>query len=368
MVFDISDRKQAEQALRDSEEKYRAIFEQAADTIVLIDADTGTLLEFNTNAHENLGYSREEFQKLKISDFEVVESAEQVIEHTRRIVREGFDTFETKHRTKDGRIRDVVVMSKSISIGGRVLCSSIWRDITERNRAEEDIRQYQKRLKSLAVDLSLAEDQERRRLARLLHDNAGQLLSLAKIKLSTLDKLGLSAERQKSLAEIEQLVEQAELSTRTLTFQIYNPVLQDLGFEAAVEWLAGNIEESYGLEVDLADDGQNKTMDEPLRVVMLQCLREVLINAAKHAKVERARVGIARQGQFVRITVEDQGIGFDPQANLTRSSGFGLFSVRERITQLGGQVEIRSAPGQGSTIILEGPISTDKHKSTRKKP
>jgi signal transduction histidine kinase len=191
---------------------------------------------------------------------------------------------------------------------------------------------------------------------------------LAKIKLSTLDDLSLPVESKKSLAEIEQLVEQAELSTRTLTFQIYNPALHDLGFEPAVEWLAQNIQESYGLKVDLADNGKHKPMDGPLRVVMFQCLREVLINVAKHAKVDRARVDIAHRHHFVRVTIEDLGVGFDSQDSPDKNRGFGLFSIRERITQLGGQVEVKSSPGRGTMVILEGPISTDNHKTTRNRP
>ena len=365
-AIDITGRKRVEQALQESEEKYRAIFEQAADMIVLLDVQTGTLLEFNTKAHENLGYSREEFQKLKIADFEVIESAEEIIEHTARIAREGSDTFETKHRTKDGQIREMLIGAKSISIAERVLCLAVWRDVTEEKQAEDDIRQYEERLRSLAVELSLAEDQERRQLASELHDGPGQLLSLAKIKLSTLDKRMLPAECKESLAAVEQLVTRAEQSTSSLTFQIYNPALHDLGFEPAVEWLAENIQESYGLKVDLADDGQHKPMDEPLRVVMFQCLREVLVNAAKHAKVDRVRVNIGRQGKFVRVTVSDDGVGFDSRTSFPTNHGFGLFSIRERISQLGGHVEIKSAPGQGATVTLEAPISSETRKTTRR--
>ncbi|UCF17656.1 MAG: GAF domain-containing protein, partial [Phycisphaerales bacterium] len=141
--------KQAEQVLQEREDKYRAIFEQAADSIVLIDADSGDLVEFNDKAHENLGYTREEFQKLKIRDFEIIESAEEVAKHIEKIVREGTDAFETKHRTKSGQIRGILVGSRAISIGGRDFILSIWRDITERKQAEEDLRKYRQHLEEL---------------------------------------------------------------------------------------------------------------------------------------------------------------------------------------------------------------------------
>ena len=138
---DITERKRAEEALREAGERYRAIFEQAANSILLIDAQTGALVEFNDRAHESLGYTRQEFQKLKIPDFEIIESTEEVARHLEKIVKEGADTFETKHRTKDGEIRDILVSSRAISIRGRDFAQNILRDITERVRAEEALEQ-----------------------------------------------------------------------------------------------------------------------------------------------------------------------------------------------------------------------------------
>ena len=141
---DITELKWAEDALRESEERYRAIFEQAAGSIVLVDGKTGVLVEFNDRACENLGYTREEFQKLKILDFEVIESVGEVSKHTEKIIRQESDVFETKHRTKDGRIRDVLVSSKAIRIHGKDFIQNIWRDITESKQAAEALRQSEK--------------------------------------------------------------------------------------------------------------------------------------------------------------------------------------------------------------------------------
>ena len=141
IVRDITERKRAEEELRESRERYQAIFEQAADSIVLIDAETGALVEFNERAHENLGYTRNQFEKLKIPDFEVIESAGEVARHIEKIVKDGADTFETKHRKKGGEIRDVHVSTKIISIGGREFVQNIWCDITERKQAEEALKQ-----------------------------------------------------------------------------------------------------------------------------------------------------------------------------------------------------------------------------------
>ncbi len=133
--------KLAKEKLRRSEERYRAIFEQAAESIVLVDLETGALVEFNDRAHENLGYTREEFQKLKISDLEAIESVEEVAKHIKKVTRERGDTFETKHRKKSEEIRNILASTRILSMDGKSFALSVWSDITERTQAEETLKQ-----------------------------------------------------------------------------------------------------------------------------------------------------------------------------------------------------------------------------------
>jgi PAS domain S-box-containing protein len=149
VIRDITERKRAEAAVRESEERYHTIFELAADSIVLIDGKTGELVEFNKSAHESLGFTHEEFKKLKIPDFEVIESADEVAKHIKKIIKEGSDSFETKHRTKSGEIRDVEVRSRPLSIRGKNFVQSIWQDITDRNRAEAAVRESEQRYRAV---------------------------------------------------------------------------------------------------------------------------------------------------------------------------------------------------------------------------
>jgi len=133
----VEELERAAEALHEDKERYRAVFEQAADSIVLLDPLSGEILEFNDRTPHNLGYTREEFERLGLIDIEATESAEDIARHTEKIIREGSDTFETKHRRKDGELREILVSAVAVSVQRRQLIASIWRDITDRKRAEE---------------------------------------------------------------------------------------------------------------------------------------------------------------------------------------------------------------------------------------
>jgi PAS domain S-box-containing protein len=146
---EIIERKKADKALRESEERYRTVFEQAGDSIVLIDAKTGSMVEFNERAHINLDYTREEFEKIKMRDFEVMEPGTDVDGHFEKILRHGRDVFETKHRRKGGEIRDILASARAVSIHGKDYLLAIWRDITERKQAEAALRENEKKYRTL---------------------------------------------------------------------------------------------------------------------------------------------------------------------------------------------------------------------------
>ncbi|MBN1392617.1 MAG: PAS domain S-box protein, partial [Sedimentisphaerales bacterium] len=167
---DITERKHAEQALRESERRFHSLFELSADAIVVFAPQTGEMVEFNNKAAEMLGYTREEFLNLKIPNIEAIESTEEVAAHINKIVRQTADTFETRQRKKDGTIIDVLVSTKLITIAGKQYVQGIWRNITEQRAAKNKLLENHKQLKKLAAQLALTEERERRRIARNLHD------------------------------------------------------------------------------------------------------------------------------------------------------------------------------------------------------
>lgn len=232
-------------------------------------------------------------------------------------------------------------------------------EIAERQRATEAMLTYQQRLRALTAELAKAEERERRRIARGLHDDIGHALAMAKIKLAGMDDPPADpAAASAAVAETRQFLDQAISQLRTLTFELGSRVLYDFGLEAAVENLLEGLPR-HGLAVAFHDDEVPKPLAEEAQVSLLQGTRELLHNIVKHAGAGHVSVAIRREGDEVRVTVEDDGRGFDPTrltAGPTREGGFGLFGIRERMDYLGGRLTIEPRSGGGTRAELAVPL------------
>jgi len=165
------------------------------------------------------------------------------------------------------------------------------------------------------------------------------------------------------------LVAQAIKSTRSLTFELSPPVLYELGFEAAMKWLVRQTRERHGLSTKFIDDGQPKPLDNDVCVLLFQAVRELLVNVAKHAQAHNVEVSTRRVGNEIQVRVEDDGVGFDISRTSTQGytrNEFGLFSIRERLSHIGGYLNVESEPGQGARVTLVAPIN-HKGKNSKEK-
>ena len=228
-------------------------------------------------------------------------------------------------------------------------------DITVRKEAEQRLLAYQGKLRSLASELSLAEERERRRIAIGLHDDACQTLVLSKMKLQELGK-PLSAGDVEEIAEICKALDGTLESVRELVFDLSSPTLYKFGLEAALEELLHDkLKSEHGIRYRFHNDDARKPLAEDVRILLYQSVRELLINTIKHARARAVSVDIARCGDCVRITVSDDGVGFDVEEILAaapRRRGFGLFSIKERLDHIGGSLDIDSQVGRGSRFTL----------------
>jgi len=362
IVTDITKRTKSEQALRESEERLKILFESAPDAIYLIDSE-GRFMDANKAALELVGFAGDEAIGKNLAELGLLSDVQlsRAKENLKKVITgklSGPNEYTLKR--KDGSYISVEVRTFPVKIAGEMLTLGIARNITEHKHAEKILLDHRAQLKSLASQLSLTEERERHRLATDLHDQISQSLVISKIKLDQLRKSNSSGDFKEALDEISKYIGQVIEETRTLTFDLSSPILYELGFEAAVaEWLTDQIQERHRIETEFEDDGRQKPLDDDIRVLLFRNVRELLINVVKHAKAHKVKVSTRRIGEYISVGVEDDGVGFDPvevASSAVKKAEFGLFSIQERLEQLGGQIEIESGPGRGTKITMTAPL------------
>ena len=364
MRLEITQRMLIEQALGETEGRFRAIFRESAIGIALLDGE-GRFLECNPMLQDLLGYSFEELKGMRFHEINHPQEIESGKEYFAEILKngKGISHVEKRYIRKNGKER---WCSQSLSLvrnnaGHLKFLIAMIEDITKRREVEGKIRNYQKQLQRLATELSLTEERERRSLATCLHDHIGQALALAKIKIVDMLDMQTGGSLASHLRETKSLIEQSIRSTKSVVFELSPPTLYDLGFEATVEWLAEQMKREHDLSVKVISDEHPKPIDLEIGVVLFRAVRELLLNVVKHAKATIASVNISRVGKKLHIVVEDNGKGFLPDSDRNKKNyGYGIFSIRERVEYLEGKFQIESQKNQGTRVILEIPMKLAK--------
>ncbi|MEX0744911.1 MAG: PAS domain S-box protein [Phycisphaeraceae bacterium] len=211
-------------------------------------------------------------------------------------------------------------------------------------------------LRALAAELTQAEQRERRRLAQTLHDHLQQLLVAAKLRLHAMMSQFADDAVKLALQQIDELLTQSVDASRSLTIELSPPILHDAGLAAALDWLGRWMRDKHGLHVTVHADPAANPTTEDLRVLLFNGARELLFNIVKHAGTRNATVALdTNELGRVRLTVSDEGVGFNPAESSADRSGFGLFSIQQRLNVLGGETRIHSRPGHGTQIELLAP-------------
>jgi signal transduction histidine kinase len=238
-----------------------------------------------------------------------------------------------------------------------------------RDQLEELVAERTAQLRSLAHELSLVEEKQRREIATYLHDEINQAMALATFKIESLQEISPAKNIKRKLNEIKEHLEQTTQRIRSLTFEISPPILYELGLEPAIEWLLEQFGKQYNVTCKFKDDGLPKPMADDARILLFQSVRELLTNISKHANARNIKVSTLKDGNIMRIAVEDDGVGFNPEVleqKISRNQGFGLFNVKERLRHLQGNLDIESRKGAGTSIILVAPLERTKKATMRR--
>ncbi|MEN6338212.1 MAG: PAS domain S-box protein [Phycisphaerales bacterium] len=359
-------------ALSQSEDRYRTLVETAPDAI-LVHRD-GRILYANDMAVRLSGAGTfGQLAQHSVLDFFRPGEREQAVERLlAAMAGNRLATREAVLRRLDGREILVEFHTAPVDFQGARAIQTIVRDITERKRAEEELRelnatlevrvarrtaeleQRTRQLKKLALELSQAEDRERKRIAEILHEDLQQQIAGAKFHLSLLaDRDSRSSQQQAAVAKVDEMLRDAIEKSRCLSHELNPAVLYQNDLAEALRWLAGQMKSKHHLAVHVDACDEVSLQSDALTIFLFRAAQEMLFNVVRHAKVKEAVVRVGRHGRYVRLSVSDQGRGFDPK-KLTESTGFGLLSIRERSELLGGRMRIRSGEGKGSacTIVI----------------
>jgi PAS domain S-box-containing protein len=363
-------------SLTSAETSYRLIVESMKEAALTVALD-GRILYSNAQFGEMLGVPLEQIIGHPLREFLTASNqvvAGTLLDRTRRasvkqrLVFTGAQGKEvpvhvSAHRLDEPDDSTVCIVAADLTeleaavVESDRLVRKLRQEVARRQIAEAVLRQRGEQLRMLASQLTLTEQRERRRLATVLHDELQQLLVAARFHLTNLDRARKSDLHQNA-SEAAGLIDKAVACSRSLTAELSPPNLQHGELVEDLEWLVVWMHRKYDLTVDLRVDTNGVAMKGDLAVLLFQSVRELLCNTVKHAGVRKAWVEIQNNGDHIHVTVRDRGTGFDPDAvvpDFDGHGGFGLFSIRERLDFLGGQMEIKSAVGRGSRITLKVP-------------
>jgi PAS domain S-box-containing protein len=375
---------QADQQVRRQREWLRVTLCSIGDAVIATDSE-GCISFINPVAESLTGWTTDEAVGLPISQvFRVVneQTGRPLEEPVTRVLREGCAVALANHAaliTKDGRLVPVEdtaapILEATGQVIGAVL---VFHDVTEKRRVEEEQHQLNITLENrvvertamaesralqlhqLALELSKAEDRERKQIALILHDDLQQYLAAIHFHLQMLlPKDSADPIMKERVEQMEQLISVSIKKCRSLSYELSPPVLHQSGFLAALNWLAEDVEKKHGLKVILKTFSDSEPDSSALASLLFRSVRELLFNAIKHSGAKSAVVETTCEGDWIRIRVKDNGRGCVPdayQAKDRNMTGFGLFNLKERITFLGGRLDIESAPGKGCCVTLEVP-------------
>ncbi len=357
------ERQRAEQALRRSEEKYRRIVDTANEGIWIVEDDT-RIVFVNQRMAAMLGYSADEMIGRSALDFigdESRDEANRRMERRRAGIAEQFDL---NFRRKDGTDLWGIVSTTPVPDEDGRFGSALGMvtDITGRKLAENELRRSSDQIREMAGKLITAQEEERRRIARELHDDIVQKIAVLAITMSRL-KMRLPAGEPIAvdLAAIQQRVFGLADDVRQLSHQLHPALLEHAGLRVALASFTDEFKRLEGIEVELVVPENlvaenNAAIPRDIAVCVYRVVQESLRNVAKHAQAKRAEVILAIEDNTLLLTVRDEGQGFE--TDLARGEGLGLVNIRERIHLCRGTVEITSQLNRGTTLMARIPLGS----------
>jgi PAS domain S-box-containing protein len=359
---DITERKQAEQALRESEARYRQLVEYAPAAIYEADLTTGRLLSVNEVLCEYSGYTRDELLALHPLDLMTEESKKLILQRMA-----GYaagepvpPAVEYKARSKSGREFWISTHAKYFYQAGLpVRATVVAYDITKRKEVEKKLRASREQMRALAGRLQTVREEERTRIAREIHDDLGGALTGLKIDFSLLAKTALKIENENvrtsllaGMDSMTKFIDATIQNVRRIAMELRPSILDDVGLVATLEWQLKDFEKRTGILCKLFLPGEHISLDPDLSTALFRIFQEALTNVARHSGATEIRVHLHMDGDSTTMEIEDNGKGIGKRKILS-SKSLGLLGMRERAQMFGGHITVTGTPGTGTKVTVE---------------
>jgi PAS domain S-box-containing protein len=360
MLIDITQRKQTEEALRQSIENFSALAENASDGIIIATGEESGFVYANKRASEITGYTIDELLERRARDLISLDEYPKAIKRYRKRIA-GLNVIKPYEITliaKDGtKIRVEVSPSKTIwqKESANMV---IFRDITERKRIEQELKHSRDTLRNLSMHISKVREKERAKIAMNLHDDLGQKLTALNIDLGwQKEKLsGSQPEVLDKFNEMENLLMDSLNSIRLISTELRPSILDNLGLIEAVKWQLEEFKKLTGIHYEMTISPEEFMLSPDISIIIFRIVQEILTNITRHANATSVRIELSKNEKAFRLSAIDDGRGIK-RDEIDDPKSFGIIGMRERVRSYGGSFRIKGTEGKGTKILIKIPIS-----------
>jgi PAS domain S-box-containing protein len=332
------------QELHESEERFRKLFDSTGDDIFVTNVHE-QIVEVNASACETLGFSREELLEMKMTGIKSEKFRDRVSENRRIIYEKGSHVFESEHVTRSGKVIPVEFISRLVSYGNERLILSVVRNLSQRRELERQI---------LSAVIQ-AEEKERSRFARDMHDGLGPLLSAIKLYVNELKSSSMPDEERQSLIQsCNEMIDDAVNSTRTISNNLMPRVIHQYGLVRAVEAFCEKVNRTNQLSISFETEHLPERLDPNLELILFRVISELINNTIKHAKAKTILILMVKKEGILSLYFRDDGTGFNADEIMQADNkGMGLKNIISRVKSINGTYYFSSKPGEGFSIKIE---------------
>jgi PAS domain S-box-containing protein len=354
--IDISQLKKTEAELRMSEQKYRLLFEWNPMPMWMLSLNESKFIDVNNAAINHYGYSREDFLNKSITFFLAPEELPRLRDAMKDGYKKGTRTTLWKHVKKNGEIISVEITTHDILHDNKPVRLILANDVTEKLKAEKELEQSNEILRQLTSHLQEVREEERRHIAREIHDELGQQLTVIKMDVSWIRKK-TSTDNGPVLEKIKELthiLDETVNTVRKISSRLRPSLLDDLGLVAAMEWYLNDFKQRTGIDILFNLPNQELELPDSINTCLFRILQESLTNVARHADAKFVTVTLEDDTVAIKLTIQDDGKGYDVE----RASGkrtLGIIGMKERAAMIGGKYTIYGKPGEGTLVSIEVP-------------